>query len=217
MSELMDDGIIRMPYEMAMSDELSRKQFYSRANSLLTELTEIRAELAAMETNDHSEHGLGMVPRITEQDAYDIILNFFWFMDSYKHKNAKNPSVVEWHDSEGRDLLNKLNADRERVQAVAVPGAFEIIREMAQEFKEAWPYHIGKYTWMIGYAQQFKGAPSHSQWGTEVVPYGFALVPIERSYDMRMAAFLHYNTAKQSGKDNDDALDAAWRATIEKA
>lgn len=49
MSELMDDGIIRMPYEMAMSDELSRKQFYSRANSLLTELTEIRAKLAAME------------------------------------------------------------------------------------------------------------------------------------------------------------------------
>lgn len=49
------------------------------------------------------------------------------------------------------------------------------------------------------------------------VPDGFALVPIERSYDMRTAAFLHYNTAKQNGKDHDDALDAAWRATIAKS
>lgn len=55
--------------------------------------------------------------------------------------------------------------------------------------------------------------PSHS----EHVWEGFALVPIERSYEMRTAAFLHYNTAKKEGKDHDEALDAAWRATLAKA
>jgi hypothetical protein len=31
MSDVMFYGVLRMPYELAMSDELSRKQFYSRA------------------------------------------------------------------------------------------------------------------------------------------------------------------------------------------
>lgn len=40
MSEVMRTGIIRMPYDMAMQSELSRRQFYDRAQSLLTELEE---------------------------------------------------------------------------------------------------------------------------------------------------------------------------------
>ena len=45
----------------------------------------------------------------------------------------------------------------------------------------------------------------------------YALIPVERSYNMRTAAIMHFNTARQEGKDLDDALDAAWRATLSKA
>lgn len=40
MSELMDEAVIRMPYEMAMADELSRRQFYDCANDILNRLQE---------------------------------------------------------------------------------------------------------------------------------------------------------------------------------
>lgn len=48
--------------------------------------------------------------RITEQDAREIILSFYWFMENFKNKNGRNPSVVEWYEAEGRALLDKLNA-----------------------------------------------------------------------------------------------------------
>lgn len=46
------------------------------------------------------------------------------------------------------------------------------------------------------------------------IPAGYALVPIERSYDMRTKALIAFNTAEHTGKDRDDALDTAHRATI---
>ncbi|MBN3776189.1 hypothetical protein G3O06_01245 [Burkholderia sp. Ac-20345] len=46
------------------------------------------------------------------------------------------------------------------------------------------------------------------------IPAGYALVPIERSYDMRAKALIAFNTTEHAGKDRDDALDAAHRATI---
>ena len=50
MSELMRNAIIGMPYEMAMGDELSRRQFYSRAQDLLQEVQELEAKLAELQT-----------------------------------------------------------------------------------------------------------------------------------------------------------------------
>ncbi|MEL4181201.1 hypothetical protein [Roseateles sp. PN1] len=41
----MDSGVLRMPYAMAMSDELSRRQFYGRVQSLLDRI-ESRAAIA---------------------------------------------------------------------------------------------------------------------------------------------------------------------------
>ncbi|WP_260435486.1 hypothetical protein [Burkholderia cenocepacia] len=49
------------------------------------------------------------------------------------------------------------------------------------------------------------------------IPAGCALVPIQRSYDMRTMALIAFNTMEQAGNDQDDALDAAHRATIEAA
>lgn len=44
MSEVMTQGIIGMPYEMAMSDELSRRQFHGRAQGLLADYAALAAE-----------------------------------------------------------------------------------------------------------------------------------------------------------------------------
>lgn len=45
MSDIMLNAIIQMPYEMAMKDELSRRQFYERANQALNERNSKEAEI----------------------------------------------------------------------------------------------------------------------------------------------------------------------------
>lgn len=52
MSKLMDDAVINMPYEIAMSDDISRRQFYYRAQAVLKERDEALAKLAAMESQE---------------------------------------------------------------------------------------------------------------------------------------------------------------------
>lgn len=49
---IMTEGVIRMPYELAMSDELSRKQFYDRANDAMDELLTLRFKLAQQPSVD---------------------------------------------------------------------------------------------------------------------------------------------------------------------
>ena len=44
MSDVMLFGVLRMPYEMAMGDELSRRQFWDRAQQAADEITRLRAE-----------------------------------------------------------------------------------------------------------------------------------------------------------------------------
>ncbi|MEO8640910.1 hypothetical protein [Pseudomonas sp.] len=41
-----------------------------------------------------------------------------------------------------------------------------------------------------------------------------ALMPVERSYDVRAKQILAFNTCKQSGGDLDDALGAAYKAAL---
>lgn len=48
MGEVMTQAIIGMPYDMAMSDELSRRQFHERAQYLLGEHEKLQAELAKL-------------------------------------------------------------------------------------------------------------------------------------------------------------------------
>lgn len=57
MSELMDSAVIGMPFEMAMSDELSRRQFYSRAQSMMAERDQLRAEVEALRLDVSSLRG----------------------------------------------------------------------------------------------------------------------------------------------------------------
>lgn len=45
MSDIMLNAVIQMPYEMAIKDELSRRQFYERANQALNERNSKEAEI----------------------------------------------------------------------------------------------------------------------------------------------------------------------------
>ena len=45
MGDVMLFGVLRMPYEMAMVDELSRRQFWGRAQQAADELITLRAEV----------------------------------------------------------------------------------------------------------------------------------------------------------------------------
>ena len=49
MSDTMLFGVLRMPYELAMSDELSRRQFYGRAQQAAAEIESLRAERDALQ------------------------------------------------------------------------------------------------------------------------------------------------------------------------
>jgi hypothetical protein len=51
MSDIMTQGVIRMPYEQAMGDELSRYQFYQRAQQVLDERNEALAKLSACQSD----------------------------------------------------------------------------------------------------------------------------------------------------------------------
>lgn len=57
MSELMDRAVIGMPYEMAMGDELSRRQFYARAQALLAEREALREALECLLEMGHAKAG----------------------------------------------------------------------------------------------------------------------------------------------------------------
>lgn len=54
MSDLMLFGVLQMPFDMAMENDLSRRQFYDRAQQAVDELARLRAEveqLSAEQTN----------------------------------------------------------------------------------------------------------------------------------------------------------------------
>lgn len=51
MSDVMLHGVIEMPYDMAMSNEMSRRQFYSRAQQALRERNEAHAEIKALKSD----------------------------------------------------------------------------------------------------------------------------------------------------------------------
>lgn len=50
MSDVMLYGVLRMPFKMAMSDEMSRYQFYQRVQEAATRLEAAEAELAALKS-----------------------------------------------------------------------------------------------------------------------------------------------------------------------
>ena len=52
MSDVMLFGVLRMPYEMVMDNEMSRRQFYDRAQQAADELERIADKQAGFDAND---------------------------------------------------------------------------------------------------------------------------------------------------------------------
>jgi len=63
MSDVMLYGVLRMPYEMAMSEEYSRRQFYDRAQEALDRLEAAERKIAGMRT----------VHRLTAEESAAIL------------------------------------------------------------------------------------------------------------------------------------------------
>lgn len=58
MSDVMFYGILRMPYEMAMEGEVSRRQFYSTAQTAADCIESLQAEIARMRAISNKLDGL---------------------------------------------------------------------------------------------------------------------------------------------------------------
>lgn len=58
MSDLMFYGILRMPYEMAMDGEVSRRQFYSTAQAAATRVENLEAEVERLRAISNKLDGL---------------------------------------------------------------------------------------------------------------------------------------------------------------
>lgn len=63
MSDMMLKAVIRMPYEMAMESELSRRQFYARANQALDEME----AYAAAKVQEALEEASGLCDRFANR------------------------------------------------------------------------------------------------------------------------------------------------------
>jgi hypothetical protein len=96
-SDIMTQGIIRMPYEMAMEGEISRKQFYDRAQKVLDENEALRTQLAE-----------------ARKDADDA-KRYRYLSDEYLYSHGTDREVgcVTQEDSEtwvfGKDLAVKID------------------------------------------------------------------------------------------------------------
>ena len=58
MSDVMFYGILRMPYEMAMEGDISRRQFYSTAQDAATRVENLEAEIERLRTISNKLDGL---------------------------------------------------------------------------------------------------------------------------------------------------------------
>lgn len=48
MSDIMDHAVIKAPFDIAMSDDISRYRFYTRAQGILSERDQLRAEVESL-------------------------------------------------------------------------------------------------------------------------------------------------------------------------
>lgn len=63
MSDVMFYGVLRMPYELVMSDELSRRQFYSRAQEAADRVAQLEADARrAAPSSPVADDGLPPLP-----------------------------------------------------------------------------------------------------------------------------------------------------------
>lgn len=93
----MDHAIINMPFELAMSDEISRRQFHARAQGILNERDQFRAEVERLQIetqrwkNQHERDSKELRRLCAERDQYRMRLR-----NALAHGSANIPG--ESHD-----------------------------------------------------------------------------------------------------------------------
>lgn len=128
---------------------------------LTKERDELRAKLAARD----SQEPVGLVKTIggypdESEHVVEWLVKYRQITDG-QYLYAKPVPAEQVPDA--IQLLQRVAASTTDKPAVAVPDCAKIIRDLAQEFKEAWPDDNGKYAWLIGYSDEFKTVPSHSE------------------------------------------------------
>jgi hypothetical protein len=83
MSDVMLYGILNMPYEMAMNDELSRFQFYQTVQQLLEKDSQQQAEIEALK---QSKFDANNKVNLTDEEIIEVHINTP-FIDGYLNKN----------------------------------------------------------------------------------------------------------------------------------
>lgn len=106
MSEVMTRGIIGMPFEMAMGDDLSRRQFHSRAQGLLADCARLEQECEVLTAQRAAAYdsieGLTQLVGQT-QDERDAAIMQVEMLSAYIRRAliaCKNPSRPRQHIGE---------------------------------------------------------------------------------------------------------------------
>lgn len=73
MSDVMPYGVLRMPYEMAMNDELSRLQFYGRAQVAADRLEKVEAAAGKLFTAKGRHHSQIAMCELGELLGYPVV------------------------------------------------------------------------------------------------------------------------------------------------
>lgn len=101
MSDLMLFGVLRMPYDLAMADEISQGQFYQRAQQAADRIEALETELAATKANLHTAEFT--TPQLFAIDARAMALAAEYFADA---------ELVRLAGIYGFDLIVTLHKER---------------------------------------------------------------------------------------------------------
>ncbi len=80
-------GIAKMPYELAMSDELSRRQYYENSQRLVAEIEALRESLAALRAENEKLRE-ALEDADNELDWLDEEVDVCWYRDMRRKMKA---------------------------------------------------------------------------------------------------------------------------------
>jgi hypothetical protein len=121
MSELMTQAIIKMPYELVMGDELSRKQFYDRAQQVLNENHDLQQKLLASQASE------ARLRDLLERSQNGLR----WYQD--EHPDDDSEADGELHDEIDTALSTQPNT-------AELESFANLIRAGCQKDAERWKY-----------------------------------------------------------------------------
>lgn len=166
MSDVMLYGVLRMPYEMAMDDELSKYQFYQRAQQAVEELDKARGEVVSVFSHDYPpsfrqgapEHELEEA--VTAEYCRGLVSKIMELSSMLTASHAREQQLIE-AIRESEDTVNQLgkenealSKDRARLDFIT-SGPWQVQWDVSHKAKR---YRMMKDGWVWG--QWYKSARS---------------------------------------------------------